>query len=435
MTTSMAAIVVITATPFLGALVGLFLWRKPQDLRSWLLLVSAISLATAGWAAALLPVQAGGVFLLLLLPLMAFATLLGQPVHESNAVAWLQAMIFLGLGLCVLAAGPPLSRMVFFLLFSLIVLLLFRHRHQAGRNVRWAVATAVLGMLAIVLSLVSTPPISSIAFGVACAIALPLMPFHTTYVVALAVLPGNLPAFLALLLPVVGFHGLMTVLPQLPNTVTLVAAVLALVAMLYGSLKALAQIRAVSIAAYGSLVLLSILWWYLATIRTIAPSTVVYVSAVGVAMSGLLLSWHMLRARYGEIGVQTLSGLAQPMPRFAIALSLVSLAALGFPPFGIFSGFMGMLFSPPFVWSGGLIVVIIAWLTASWYFFAFVQGLLFGGRPTDYRHEDLREHEFVSLLIVLVLLVVLGVMPSRMFDVGTVNVGRTSLTEVVAWTE
>jgi len=37
------------------------------------------------------------------------------------------------------------------------------------------------------------------------------------------------------------------------------------------------------------------------------------------------------------------------------------------------------------------------------------------------RHEDVRQYELASLAIVLVLLVILGVMPSRFFDIGAIS--------------
>jgi NADH-quinone oxidoreductase subunit M len=294
---------------------------------------------------------------------------------------------------------------------------------------------AGLGMLSVLVALISAPPISTIAVVVASAVALPLVPFHKTYIGSLTGLPGNLPAFLALLLPIVGFHALMTRLPQFPTALSQTVTVLALLGMLYGSLKALAQFRAASVVAYGGVVFQSILWWYLAAIHASTPSIGVYVSAVGVATSGLLLAWYMLRARYGEIGLQSLGGLAQPMPKFAVAFSLLALAALGMPPFGVYSGFIGLLLVPSFMWSGGVMVVIIVWLTASWYVFALVQGLLFGPQRVMRQHEDLRQHELASLVIVLVLLVVLGVMPSRFFDFGAINALQASLLESLAWNE
>jgi NADH-quinone oxidoreductase subunit M len=272
-------------------------------------------------------------------------------------------------------------------------------------------------------------------FAVACGIALPLVPFHKSYVAALTGLPGNLPSFLAVLLPVVGFQGLLTLYPQLPDVLIEGASILALVGMVYGSLKALTQSRAASVVTYGSLAFFSILWWNLATTRTAAPPTVVYLSAVGLATSGLLIARYALRARYGEIDLRALTGLAERMPRFALALSLLTVAALGLPPFGVFSGFIGMLLAPSLTLSGGLAVILMVWLCASWYFFDLAHGLLFGRQRHERQHEDLRPSELASLAIVLALLIALGVAPAHLFDPGPATLQPTVAMEPPAWTK
>ena len=52
------------------------------------------------------------------------------------------------------------------------------------------------------------------------------------------------------------------------------------------------------------------------------------------------------------VDVRSLGGVAYPMPRFSTLLALLALAALGMPPFGVYSGLMGMLLSPEFSPSG-----------------------------------------------------------------------------------
>ena len=430
----------IVAAPVLAAGLGLFMRGEPRLLKRWLLAATMVSLGTIawvsgtfGWTSGQLPAQPGGLFLLSLLPLMTFVTLLGQPLHGRNTAAWLLTLLLLGVGLGVLASEPPLSLLFFLFLLALVGLMLFYYRSQAGAEAWWGMGTLGLGTLAVLIALATVPPVSSVAVAVACAVALPLVPFHKGYVAALTRLPGNLPGFLSLLLPVMGFHGLMTVLREFPNGVAEPVGILALVGMLYGSLKALTQSRAASVVAYGGLAFLSILWWYLATTQAASPQTVVYLSGVSLATGGLLLAWYMLRTRYGEIGLRALTGLAQPMPRFAVVVSLLALAALGLPPFGVFSGFMGLLLAPSFAWTGGVIVLVIAWLSASWYLFELVQGLLFGRQQTERRHEDLRDPELASLAIVLVLLVALGIMPSRLLNLEPISLERTVVMELHPW--
>lgn len=435
MTALVTAHFLLVAVPVLGATLGLAIRGKPEVLKIWLLLITTVSLGTIGWTAGTSPAQAAALPFLSLLPLMAFVSLLGQPLQRNHCRAWLLTLLVLGLGLGVLASEASLSAVFFLLLLTVIALMLLHFQHQTGFHVWWELGTFALGVLACVVAFITVPPISSVAFALACAAAFPLVPFHKGYVAALTALPGNLPAFIALALPIIGFHGLLTVLPQLPQGVSETIAVLALVGSLYGSLRALSQSRAASVAAYGSVAFLSILWWYVVEARIAGPQTVIFLSAVTLATSGLLLASFVLRARYGEIGLRGLSGLAQPMPRFAIVLSLLALAAVGLPPFGVFAGFFGMLLAPTVTWSGGLFIIFLAWLSASWYLFDLVQGLLFGRQPTERRHHaDLRDPELAALTIVLVLLIALGVLPSRLFDPGPVNSHRTVVMGFPAWT-
>ena len=432
--TAQTATLVIAGIPILGALIGLLMWNKPESLKAWLLIVAIATLSAIVWTSSHVSSPPGKLFLLCLLPLMAFVTLLGQPVHAGHALAWVLTLVLLGLGIGVLASDAPVSPLFLLLLLAVVGLMLFRDRSQSP-DAWWGIGALGFGMIGLAVALAADPPVSVVAVALACATALPLAPFHKGYVAALTRLPGNLPAFLALLLPVMGFHGLIAALPQFPDVLSNVVKGLALVGMLYASLKALTQSRAASVVAYGGLAFLSMLWWYLTTAGSSSPQIIVYLSAVGLAGSGLLQAWFMLRARYGEMGLRALSGLAQPMPRFAIVVSLLALAALGLPPFGVFSGFMGLLLAPSFTWTSGLLVVILTWLSASWYLFELVQGLLFGRRQTERGHEDLRDHELTSLVIVLVLLAALGVLPSRLFGLATSEgaIQRTAVVEFPAW--
>ena len=423
----------LVAIPVVGATLGMLMWRNPQALKVWVLIVTGATLVTVGLTSEALSVGSGGVLLRSLLPLTAFVTLLAQPVHRSLRAAWLMTLLLLGFGLGALALEAPLSQVFFLLLLALIGLMLYRYRHQAVFDAWVGIGTAGLGILCVIVAVTAPSSVSSIMLGVACGIGLPLVPFHKTYVAALTGLPGNLPAFLGALLPVVGFHGLLTLQPALSDAVFNTVGILSLVGMVYGSLKALTQSRAASVITYGSLAFFSILWWYLITTRTTAPQTVVYVSAVALTTSGLLIARYVLRARYGEIDLRALTGLAERMPRFAVALVLLTVAALGLPPFGVFSGFVGMLLAPSFVLSGALVVILIVWLCASWYFVDLAHGLLFGRQRHERHHEDLRAPELASLAIILALLVALGVMPARLFDPEPANLQRTVWMEPPAW--
>ncbi len=421
------------AVPIVFAALGLALRRKPEALKVWLLVGTLVTLGTLGWAPRPGPAPAAALPLLALLPLTAFASLLGQPVHRTQCGSWLLTLLVLGLGLGALTAPSVIAVACFMAILALVAAVLFQAQRRAGAPGVWGVGALALGVLAAAGSLFAGPPVSSVALAVACAAALPLVPFHKGYVAALSALPGNLPGFLALALPAIGFHELLAVLPQVPPAIGEALSWLALVGIVYGSLRAFTQARAASVAAYGAVAFFSILWWYLCSTRTAPAHTLVYLCAGGLTTSGLVLAWHQLRARYGEIDFRTLSGLAQPMPRFAVALSLLALAAIGLPPFGLYAGLLGMLLAPSFTWSSALPLVLLGWLAAAWYLFAFVQGLLFGAPRPEHRYEDLRGPEWASLALVLVLLIALGLMPGRWFDQGAALLQRTVVMGAASW--
>ncbi len=421
------------AIPLMGAALALLVWSKPRQLKAWSLSVTVASLLMLVGLSGRLTVPLEGMALLYLLPVAAGLSLLGQPSHQDNRPAWVVTLVLLGLGLGVLARRDGVGLILLVLLFGLVGALLYRYRSISGSVPWWGIGAYGLGMVCAIVALIAIPPVSSVALLVSCAVLLPLAPFHGGYVAAFRGLPGNLPAFLAVQLPSLGFHGLLTLIPGLSESTVRTLAILALAGMFYGSLKALTQSRVRLVLAYAGLSFFSILWWYLAATRTAPPQAVVYLSSVGLATSGLLLAWYAIQARYGDVDRRAIRGLVYRMPRFAVLISLLALAAMGLPPFGLFSGFMGMLLAPSLTFSGALLVVLAAWLAASWYILEMVQGLLFGPQRSDLRYVDLRRTEFVSLLICLLLLIALGFAPSGYFESGPPMPPSLVAMEFLSW--
>ena len=381
-----------------------------------------------------LTVSAEGLLFVLLLPLAACVSLLGQPVHQDHRLASVMTLLFLGLGLGILTSQHLVSHIALCMLLGLITFLLYRH-HNPFWPISWlGIGTYGLGTLCAGLAAIAGPPISSVASLVACAILLPLVPFHDGYVTVLTRLPGSLPSFIVLLLPAIGLHNLTTVIQTAPDVVVLMMTTFALVGALYGSVKALAQSRVRLLLAYGSFSLFSILWWFVAASRTVTPQAAVFLGAVALVTSGLLLAWQVVRTRYGDdVDPRAISGLASPMPQFAVLFSLLAVAAMGLPPFGVFAGFMGLLFASSITSSAALLVIVIAWLATSWYILEMVQRLLFGRQRSDLRYEDLRQSEFASLMIVVLIVIALGVAPANLFGMESQSPRVGAVMESVTW--
>jgi NADH-quinone oxidoreductase subunit M len=316
----------------------------------------------------------------------------------------------------------------------LIAGLLYRHHSALWPISWWGIGTYGLGALCAALSLAADAPQSSVASLVASAVLLPLMPFHDGHLTAVTRLPGNLPSFVVLLLPLLGLHGITTALPSTPDTVTWTLGIFALVGVFYGAIKALAQTRVRLLLAYGSLSFFSMLWWFAAATRSATPRSALLVGTVGLATSGLLIAWQVVRTRYGDdVDPQAVSGLASGMPQYAVLLSLLALAAMGLPPFGVFAGFMGLLLSAPFPSSGGLVITLLAWLAASWYIMQMVQRLLFGLRQPELRYTDVLHTELAALLIVVLVLLALGLAPATFFAPDQTGSAAHSVTGSRVW--
>lgn len=402
------------AIPLAGAALGFAIWSKPWVLKMWALAVSLASLATL----VVLP-GAGAGLLLVLLPVASFLSLLGQPPHEENRAAWIITMLLLGLGPGAMTGGDGVGLILLALVLVLVGLFIHRYRAMSGYHPWQGIGACGFGVLCVVVALTADPQTAGMALLAVCAILLPLVPLHGGYLAALAGLPGNLPAFLACLLPVLGFHGLVAVLPDLPEDVLVALPALGLVGAAYGVLKALAQSRVRALLAYANLSFFSILWWYVSVSRTVPPQAILYVGAVGLSTTGLLLAWYAIWARYGDMDLRAIRGLTYTMPRFAVLFMLLALAALGLPPFGVYAGFMGLLLAPTLPLTGGLVVIVLAWLAASWYLLDLLQRLLFGRHRTDLRYEDLHRTESASLLMLVIILLVMGLAPTRVFEPGT----------------
>ena len=423
---------VVAGVPLLGAVLSAALWAHPHRLRAWSVGVCAVSLAcVAGFAGYLTAPPEG---LLLLLPLAAGVSLLGQPHHKDHRASWVLTLIFLGLGLGALTSQPVVGKLFLMAIHGFVIVLLYRHHTPLWPISWWGLGAYTLGALCLLLTLVAAPPLSSMAALLACTILLPVVPFHDGHLTALTRLPGNLPSFMVLLFPALGLHSLAPLAATLPDSIVWVMSVLALAGTAYGAIKALAQSRVRLLLAYSSLSFFSMLWWCVVTTRSATPRAALFVGAVGLVMCGLLVAWQIIRTRYGDdVDPQAISGLASTMPQYAVLLSLLALAAMGLPPFGVFAGFMGLLLSSTAAFSTGIIVLVSAWLASSWYILDLVQKLLFGSRRSDLRYADLLHTELVSLVIIILTLLAVGVVPMSLFgpDRTTTTTGVTS--ESFAW--
>jgi len=249
---------------------------------------------------------------------------------------------------------------------------------------------------------------------VLAAVCLPLFPFHGLYMAALTRAPRLMAVTLAVLLPIVGLFFVPNITPEFLPAVGILAGFGAL----WGSIKALMQVRVLHLLSYAGLALYSVLWWHLAQAGKLTPPAMLYAWAATLTIGGLVLGWDRIRVRHGDLDLNRIGGLLKPMPRFALCMALLVMAAVGLPPFGLFFGYLGILLSPStgMSFGFGLLAIIAAWFAASWYLFKLMQRLLFGTHREDLRYEDLSPAEIAAFAVVILLLVVPVSMPQHWLE-------------------
>lgn len=405
--------------PLIGALAGRMLWEDMPQLKKSCVIWCLITVVPILKLQTNLP---EGTLLLALLPIVAMISILGQPVQKDHRLSWLMTLVNLGLGIGIIAHPAPLSHLFLLALLMTMIGLLMRHHTILWPISWWGISLFCFAALGVLVATLTNPPLSSFGALVTAAVLIPLLPFHTGYVTALTRLPGNLPSFSAFLLPAVGLHVMAAAVQAMPTTVAGIVGLLALIGALYGAVKALAQTRIRLMLSYAGLSFFSMLWWHTAASGLATSRAAVFVASIGLATCGLLIAWQIIRTRYGDdVDPSSISGLAFSMPRYAVLLSLLALAAMGLPPFGVFAGLMGLLLHSPIPSLIGLMIMLSAWLAASWYLLSAVQRLLFGIRRSDLRYRDVVQQEWAALTITVVILTVLGLAPIEWWTSTTIQ--------------
>lgn len=301
-----------------------------------------------------------------------------------------------------------------------ISLRLFDNLKKVGRAIDGSQFTLPLvALAALVFAWKEIPQMPSGAMDsapilLASALLLPLFPLHGIYVSALSKTPRTLSIALALLLPAAGLF----LIPELPPALMPAIGVLAAFGAVWGSVKALTQIHVSKLLSYAGLALYSVLWWHVSQVGKVDTHALSYAAGVTLAIGGLTLAWSRIRSRYGDLDLHQIGGLFRPMPRFALCMALLVMAATGLPPFGLFFSYLGILLNPTTNMSLGLVAIIATWFAASWYLFKLMQRLLFGPHRPDLRYEDLRPAEVTSFVVVIALLVVLGGIPQNWLEIA-----------------
>ena len=289
---------------------------------------------------------------------------------------------------------------------------------RAGKGLdRSKIAYVILVAIALIIAAVGLSP-QLIGLFIA-GLFLPLFPFNVLYMEVLTRVPRNLTVAASILMPAIGLILAASLLPTIDQGALSVIGTLAAIGAVWGSIKAMTQVRVSLLLANAGLVLYSVVWWHIAQAGSLTPQSIVYILAVTLVLAGLTYGWSCLRARYGDLDLNHIGGLFRTMPRFAFCMGLLIMATAGLPPFGLFFSYLAMLFSPSTTMSAGLVAIIAAWFAASWFMFSMMKRLLFGPHRSDLQYEDLIPREIAYFAVIIVCLILLsGGVPLAWNEVG-----------------
>lgn len=218
----------LTSVPLVGALISLVFWSDPKRVKTCSIASSILTLALILGMAEFLPPSPTGLLSLYLLPLGAMTSVLGHPLYQDHRFSWMVTLVCLGFGIGTLTGQDVSGPFFLMMLLVTIIALLYRHHTALWPMSWWGVGLLIFGLVCLGISMLTATPLSSIASLMTCAVLLPLAPFHGGYLTTVTRLPGNLPSFVVLLLPIIGLHQLSIILSVIPEEVMSVVNVLAL---------------------------------------------------------------------------------------------------------------------------------------------------------------------------------------------------------------
>jgi len=294
-----------------------------------------------------------------------------------------------------------------------------------------------------------------VAFAAGFAIKVPFFPLHTWLPLAHTEAPTAGSAILAGVLLKLGTYGFFRIcLPMLPGATYALApfmATLAVIGIIYGALCAWVQSDVKKLVAYSSVSHLGFCMLGMFSMKMAgATGSVLYMINHGLSTGALFLVVGMLYERYHTRDVNSIGGLARPMPWLAFFLVFFTLSSIGLPGLnGFVSEFLVLLgtaysdapkLSPDDLGTGPLgfayaVPAAVGIILGAVYMLWMCQRVLFGPLKEPANTPDLRGgltrdltlRERSLLAPIAVACLFLGVYPKPVIDTLQPAIGRNVL--------
>ncbi len=277
-----------------------------------------------------------------------------------------------------------------------------------------------------------------LAFALAFAMKVPLVPFHSWLPDAYS--SGTTPflVFFAGIVSKLGAFGLirynLTLFPEASHTFQPLMLGLAIASILYGALAALAQTDIKRIVGFASISHLGFVVLGIFSLNVDGLNgAIIQMVNHGIVIAALFICVGVVESRFATRTLSQLGGLARPMPVLAGLFLVVTLAGLGMP---LLNGFVGEFlillgaFQASPVWA---VLASLGVILACWYMLRLYQGLTQGElrlpgteavpeqlQAVSHRlgRLDVGPVEVVALVPLVALMLVIGVYPAPVIRYG-----------------
>jgi len=268
-----------------------------------------------------------------------------------------------------------------------------------------------------------------LAFFLAFAIKMPMVPFHTWLPDAHSEAPTAGSVILAgVLLKMGGYGFLRFCLPIFPEASANFAPYIlwfSVLAIIYGGYMALAQSDLKKLVAYSSVshmgfVTLGIFVFNSQGIQ----GAILQMFNHGITTAALFICVGQLYDRTHSRAISDYGGLHKPMPRFVGLLTLFSVASFGLPGTSNFIGEFLVLVGTSYISFAMVLISMVGILLAAAYMLWMLQRVVLGEPSTEAAKvlPDLSKRELATLIPLAILVVCIGLYPGPLMEIMDASV-------------
>jgi len=270
------------------------------------------------------------------------------------------------------------------------------------------------------------------ALFIGFAIKVPIFPFHTWLPDAHVEAPTAISVILAGVLLKMGTYGLMRIsfpiFPDAAKYFQIPLAILAAINIIYGALCAMAQKDFKKLIAYSSISHMGYVLLGMASLTTIGMNGAIFqMFNHGTVTAVMFLMVGVIYDRAHTRGLNEFGGLANKMPKYFAVTMIAFFASLGLPGLSAF-------ISESFIFLGGFssdairvisIVSMLGIILNAGYILWTIQRLFFGTLPEKWGGlKDINGRELLSSVPLLVIIIVLGILPSMFINLMSTSVNQ-----------